>query len=108
MLFFVKQFQDDLWDKIEEKFLEGSCYIGEVKNLIFYGVFVELENGIGGMIYILDLFWIKCYGYLSEFMKVGQDIDVMIFEIDKSNCKLLLGYKQLEENLWDIFEIVFL
>ena len=103
----VKQLQDDPWDKIEEKFPEGSRHTGEVKNLTPYGVFVELENGIGGMIHISDLSWTKRYGHPSEFTKVGQDIDVMILEIDKSNRKLSLGHKQLEENPWDTFETVF-
>ncbi|MEL7250320.1 MAG: 30S ribosomal protein S1 [Bacteroidota bacterium] len=103
----VKQLQDDPWDKIEEKFPEGSRHTGEVKNLTPYGVFVELENGIGGMIHISDLSWTKRYGHPSEFTKVGQDIDIMILEIDKSNRKLSLGHKQLEENPWDTFETVF-
>ena len=103
----VKQLQDDPWDKIEEKFPEGSRHTGEVKNLTPYGVFVELENGIGGMIHISDLSWTKRYGHPSEFTKVGQDIDIMILDIDKSNRKLSLGHKQLEENPWDTFETVF-
>jgi small subunit ribosomal protein S1 len=103
----VKQLQDDPWDNIEERFPEGSRHSGEVKNLTPYGVFVELENGIGGMIHISDLSWTKRYGHPSEFTKVGQDIDIMILEIDKNNRKLSLGHKQLEENPWDTFETVF-
>ena len=103
----VKQLQDDPWDKIEDKFPEGSRHTGEVKNLTPYGVFVELENGIGGMIHISDLSWTKRYGHPSEFTKVGQQIDTMILEIDKGSRKLSLGHKQLEENPWDTFETVF-
>ena len=99
----VKQLQDDPWDKIEDKFPEGSRHTGEVKNLTPYGVFVELENGIGGMIHISDLSWTKRYGHPSEFTKVGQQIDTMILEIDKGSRKLSLGHKQLEENPWDTF-----
>jgi small subunit ribosomal protein S1 len=103
----IKQLQDDPWDQISEKFPEGSRHTGEVKNLTPYGVFVELENGIGGMIHISDLSWTKRYGHPSEFTKVGQDIDVMILDIDKDSRKLSLGHKQLEENPWDTFETVF-
>jgi small subunit ribosomal protein S1 len=103
----VKQLQDDPWDNIEERFPENSRHSGEVKNLTPYGVFVELENGIGGMIHISDLSWTKRYGHPSEFTKVGEQIDVMILEIDKNNRKLSLGHKQLEENPWDTFETVF-
>ncbi|WP_020536432.1 30S ribosomal protein S1 [Lewinella cohaerens] len=103
----VKQLQDDPWDNIEERFPENSRHSGEVKNLTPYGVFVELENGIGGMIHISDLSWTKRYGHPSEFTKVGAQIDVMILEIDKNNRKLSLGHKQLEENPWDTFETVF-
>ena len=103
----VKQLQDDPWDNIEERFPENSRHSGEVKNLTPYGVFVELENGIGGMIHISDLSWTKRYGNPSEFTKVGEKIDVMILEIDKNNRKLSLGHKQLEENPWDTFETVF-
>jgi small subunit ribosomal protein S1 len=103
----VKQLMDDPWDKIEEKFPENSRHEGEVKNLTPYGVFVELENGIGGMIHISDLSWTKRYSHPSEFTKVGNKIDVMILEVDKNNRKLSLGHKQLEENPWDTFETVF-
>lgn len=103
----VKQLQDDPWDNIDDRFPENSRHSGEVKNLTPYGVFVELENGIGGMIHISDLSWTKRYGHPSEFTKVGEKIDVMILEIDKNNRKLSLGHKQLEENPWDTFETVF-
>lgn len=103
----VKQLQDDPWDVITEKYPLNSRHSGEVKNLTPYGVFVELENGIGGMIHISDLSWTKRYGHPSEFTKVGQNIDISILEIDQENRKLSLGHKQLEENPWDTFETVF-
>ncbi len=103
----VKQLQDDPWNKISEKFPINSRHTGEVKNLTPYGVFVELENGIGGMIHISDLSWTKRYGHPSEFTKVGEQIDIAILEIDQDSRKLSLGHKQLEENPWDTFETVF-
>jgi small subunit ribosomal protein S1 len=103
----IKQLQKDPWSDIEERFPEGSRHTGEVKNLTPYGVFVELEEGIGGMVHISDLSWTKRYSHPSEFTKVGNDIEVMILDIDKENRKLSLGHKQLEENPWDTFENVF-
>jgi len=103
----IKQLSDDPWNKIEEKFSEGTKHTGLVKNLTPYGVFVELDEGIGGMIHISDLSWLKRYSHPSEFTKVGQNIDVQVLEIDKENRKLSLGHKQLEENPWDTFENVF-
>jgi small subunit ribosomal protein S1 len=85
----------------------GSAHSGEVKNLTPYGVFVELEEGIGGMVHISDLSWTKRYSHPSEFTKVGENIDISILDIDKDNRKLSLGHKQLEENPWDTFENVF-
>jgi len=103
----VKQLSKDPWSDIEVPFPEGSRHSGEVKNLTPYGVFVELKEGIGGMIHISDLSWTKRFSHPSEFTKVGETIDVMILEIDKDNRKLSLGHKQLEENPWDTFENVF-
>ncbi len=103
----IKQLSDDPWNVIEEKFSEGTKHTGLVKNLTPYGVFVELDEGIGGMIHISDLSWLKRYSHPSEFTKVGQNIDVQVLEIDKENRKLSLGHKQLEENPWDTFENVF-
>jgi len=80
---------------------------GEVKNLTPYGVFVELEEGIGGMVHISDLSWTKRFSHPSEFTKVGETIDVTILDIDQDSRKLSLGHKQLEENPWDTFENVF-
>jgi len=103
----VKQLSEDPWDKISEMFPDGSKHSGEVKNLTPYGVFVELKEGIGGMVHISDLSWTKRYSHPSEFTKVGETIDVTILEIDQDSRKLSLGHKQLEENPWDTFENVF-
>jgi len=103
----IKQLSKDPWSDIEKRFPEGSQHSGEVKNLTPYGVFVELEEGIGGMIHISDLSWTKRFSHPSEFTKVGETINIMILDIDKENRKLSLGHKQLEENPWDTFENVF-
>ena len=103
----LKQLQPDPWDAIATKLPVGSTHKGEVKNLTPYGVFVELDDGIGGMVHVSDLSWTKRFSHPSEFTKVGADLDVMILEIDQENRKLSLGHKQLEENPWDTFENVF-
>lgn len=103
----VKQLSKDPWSDIEDRFPEGSRHSGEVKNLTPYGVFVELEEGIGGMVHISDLSWTKRYSHPSEFTKVGNTIEIVILEINKDNRKLSLGHKQIEENPWDTFENVF-
>ena len=103
----VKQLSQDPWDEIAVKYPNESRHTGAVKNLTPYGVFVELEEGIGGMVHISDLSWTKRYGHPSEFTKVGQDIEVVILEIDNDTRKLSLGHKQIEENPWDTFENVF-
>ncbi|MBV6426938.1 MAG: Polyribonucleotide nucleotidyltransferase [Haliscomenobacter sp.] len=103
----LKQLAKDPWSEIEDRFPLNSRHEGEVKNLTPYGVFVELKEGIGGMVHISDLSWTKRYGHPSEFTKVGEKIDVTILDIDKDNRKLSLGHKQLEENPWDTFENVF-
>lgn len=103
----IKQMTEDPWETIENKFPIDSRHKGVVKNITPYGVFVELETGIGGMIHISDLSWIKRYNHPSEFTKVGETIDVAILSIDKENRKLALGHKQLEEDPWNTFETVF-
>ena len=103
----IKQLTSDPWETIENKFPIDSRHKGTVKNITPYGVFVELETGIGGMIHISDLSWIKRYNHPSEFVKTGEQIDVMILGIDKENRKLSLGHKQLEEDPWNAFETVF-
>jgi small subunit ribosomal protein S1 len=103
----IKQMSDDPWSTIENKFPEGSKHEGLVKNITPYGVFVELEPGIGGMIHISDLSWLKRYNHPGEFTKVGEKIDVIIMGIDKDNRKLQLGHKQLEEDPWNTLESTF-
>lgn len=103
----IKQMSEDPWEKMEEKYPVGSRHTVKVKNLTQYGVFIELEDGIGGMIHISDLSWTKRYGHPSEFTKVGAEIDAVILEVDKDGRKLSLGHKQTEENPWDTFENVF-
>ncbi len=103
----LKQLTKDPWEEIESKLPIESRHKGVVKNLTPYGVFVELQEGIGGMVHISDLSWTKRYNHPSEFTKVGQEIEVVILEIDKENRKLSLGHKQVEENPWDTFEQVF-
>ncbi len=103
----IKQLTADPWETIETRFPQDSRHSGTVKNITPYGVFVELETGIGGMIHISDLSWIKRYNHPSEFVKTGDKIDVIILSIDKENRKLSLGHKQLEEDPWNTFETVF-
>ena len=103
----IKQLSEDPWSTIETKFPVGSKHNGLVKNITPYGVFVELAPGIGGMIHISDLSWLKRFNHPSEYTKVGQHIDVLILGIDKDNRKLQLGHKQLEEDPWNALEQTF-
>ncbi|NBU35416.1 MAG: 30S ribosomal protein S1 [Bacteroidetes bacterium] len=103
----LKQLSSDPWSEIAKTFPVGSRHSGEVKNLTPYGVFVELQEGIGGMVHISDLSWTKRFGHPSEFTKVGDKIDVQVLDVDAESRKLSLGHKQLEENPWDTFENVF-
>ncbi|MBK7289874.1 MAG: 30S ribosomal protein S1 [Chitinophagaceae bacterium] len=97
----IKQLSEDPWNEIETKFAENSKHPGLVKNITNYGVFVELSAGIGGMIHISDLSWLKRFNHPGEYTKVGETIDVVILGIDKENRKLQLGHKQLEEDPWN-------
>jgi small subunit ribosomal protein S1 len=103
----IKQMSQDPWSDIETKFPEGSRHTGAVKNITPYGVFVELTAGIGGMIHISDLSWLKRFNHPTEFTKVGENIDVVILGIDKDNRKLQLGHKQLEEDPWNSLQDTF-
>src|SRR5579863_6640468 len=103
----IKQLSEDPWSTIETKFPVGSKHTGLVKNITPYGVFVELAPGIGGMIHISDLSWLKRFNHPSEYTKVGQNIEVIILGIDKDNRKLQLGHKQLEEDPWNALEQTF-
>src|SRR5579871_5355909 len=103
----LKRLTEDPWLKIAEKFPVGTRTKGLVKNITPYGVFVELADGIGGMVHISDLSWIKRYNHPTEFTKVGNELDVVVLDIDNDNRKLTLGHKQIEEDPWDTFETVF-
>lgn len=103
----IKQMSEDPWSTIETKFPEGSRHSGLVKNITPYGVFVELSAGIGGMIHISDLSWLKRFNHPSEYTRVGNHIDVVILGIDKDNRKLQLGHKQLEEDPWNTLQDTF-
>src|SRR5882724_10721668 len=103
----IKQLSPDPWNDIETKFAEGSRHTGLVKNITNYGVFVELAPGIGGMIHISDLSWLKRFNHRAEYTKVGSNIDVVILGIDKDNRKLQLGHKQLEEDPWNTLQDTF-
>jgi small subunit ribosomal protein S1 len=103
----IKQMSQDPWSAIDNKFPENSKHKGLVKNITPYGVFIELESGIGGMIHISDLSWLKRFNHPSEYVKVGESIDIKILNIDKENRKLQLGHKQLEEDPWNALEQTF-
>ena len=103
----IKQLTPDPWNEIETKFAEGSKHKGLVKNITNYGVFVELAPGIGGMIHISDLSWLKRFNHPTEYTKVGDNIEVAILGIDKENRKLQLGHKQLEEDPWNTLQDTF-
>src|SRR5574344_21944 len=103
----IKQLKEDPWETIEVKYPIGSKHTAKVRNFTNFGVFVELEEGVDGLIHISDLSWTKKVKHPSEFTQVGADIDVVVLEIDKENRRLSLGHKQLEENPWDVFETVF-
>ena len=103
----IKQLKNDPWEKIEEKYPLGSQPTAKVRNFTNFGVFVEIEEGVDGLIHISDLSWTKKIKHPSEFTQIGADIQVQVLEIDKENRRLSLGHKQLEENPWDVFETVF-
>ncbi|MDE5653741.1 MAG: 30S ribosomal protein S1 [Muribaculaceae bacterium] len=100
----IKQLKNDPWENIEEKYAIGSRHTAKVRNFTNFGVFVEIEEGVDGLIHISDLSWTKKIKHPSEFTSVGSDIEVQVLEIDKGNRRLSLGHKQLEENPWDVFE----
>ena len=100
----IKQLREDPWENIETKYPVGSKHNAKVRNFTNFGVFVELEEGVDGLIHISDLSWTKKVKHPSEFTKVGEMIDVIVLDIDKENRRLSLGHKQLEDNPWDAFE----
>ena len=100
----IKQLREDPWESIETKYPVGSKHNAKVRNFTNFGVFVELEEGVDGLIHISDLSWTKKVKHPSEFTQVGAQIDVIVLDIDKENRRLSLGHKQLEDNPWDVFE----
>ncbi|MBR5393846.1 MAG: 30S ribosomal protein S1 [Bacteroidaceae bacterium] len=103
----IKQLKDDPWENIEERYPIGSKHTAKVRNFTNFGIFVEIEEGVDGLIHISDLSWTKKIKHPSEFTQIGAEIEVCVLEIDKTNRRLSLGHKQLEENPWDVFETVF-
>jgi small subunit ribosomal protein S1 len=103
----IKQMKNDPWDKIEVKYAVGSNHVAKVRNFTNFGVFVEIEEGVDGLIHISDLSWTKKIKHPSEFTSIGSEVDVQVLDIDKDNRRLSLGHKQLEENPWDVFETIF-
>ncbi|MBQ7823385.1 MAG: 30S ribosomal protein S1, partial [Bacteroidaceae bacterium] len=103
----IKQLKADPWENIETKYAVGSRHTAKVRNFTNFGVFVEIEEGVDGLIHISDLSWTKKIKHPSEFTQIGAEIEVQVLEIDKENRRLSLGHKQLEENPWDVFETVF-
>lgn len=103
----IKQLKPDPWLNIEEKYAVGSKHVARVRNFTNFGVFVEIEEGVDGLIHISDLSWTRKIKHPSEFTQIGASLDVVVLEIDKENRRLSLGHKQLEENPWDVFETIF-
>jgi len=103
----IKQLKPDPWNEVETKYAINSQHTAKVRNFTNFGVFVEIEEGVEGLIHISDLSWTRKIKHPSEFTTIGADIEVQVLEIDKENRRLSLGHKQLEENPWDVFETIF-
>ena len=103
----IKQLKADPWEAIEERYPTGSKHTAKVRNFTNFGIFVELEEGVDGLIHISDLSWTKKVKHPSEFTHVGDEIDVVVLDIDKENRRLSLGHKQLEDNPWDTYETIY-
>ena len=103
----IKQLKEDPWQNIEEKYPVGSKHTAKVRNFTNFGIFVEIEEGVDGLIHISDLSWTKKIKHPSEFTQIGAELEFCVLEIDKANRRLSLGHKQLEENPWDVFETIF-
>ena len=103
----IKQLKQDPWENIDEKYPVGSKHTATVRNFTNFGIFVEIEEGVDGLIHISDLSWTKKVKHPSEFTTIGAPIDVVVLEIDKDNRRLSLGHKQLEENPWDAYESIY-
>ncbi|NWJ50469.1 MAG: 30S ribosomal protein S1 [Bacteroidetes bacterium] len=103
----IKQLIPDPWADIKEKYPINSRHKAVVRNFTNFGIFVELEEGVDGLIHISDLSWSKKIKHPAEFTKIGEEIDVVVLDVDTDNRRLSLGHKQLEENPWDVFETIF-
>ena len=103
----IKQLKDDPWEKIEEKYAPNTKHSAQVRNFTGFGIFVEIEEGVDGLIHISDLSWTKKIKHPAEFTQIGESIEVVVLDIDKENRRLSLGHKQLEENPWEVFETIF-
>lgn len=103
----IKQLKPDPWEKIEEKYPVGSKHVAKVRNFTNFGVFVEIEEGVDGLIHISDLSWTKKIKHPAEFTNIGAELEVVVLDIDKENRRLSLGHKQVEENPWEVFETIF-
>ena len=103
----IKQLKPDPWATIADKYPVGSKHTSTVRNFTNFGVFVELEEGVDGLVHISDLSWTKKVKHPAEFTSIGETLDVVVLEVDQENRRLSLGHKQLEENPWDVFETVF-
>ncbi|RLD62719.1 MAG: 30S ribosomal protein S1 [Bacteroidetes bacterium] len=103
----MKQLKQDPWENIDEKYSINSKHTAKVRNFTNFGIFVEIEEGVDGLIHISDLSWTKKIKHPAEYTKIGNDIEVVVLDIDKENRRLSLGHKQLEENPWDVFETIF-
>ena len=103
----LKQLKEDPWEKIFEKYKLGSKHLAKVRNFTTFGIFIELEEGVDGLVHISDLSWTKKINHPSEFTTINAELEVVVLDIDKENRRLSLGHKQLEENPWDVFETIF-
>jgi len=103
----IKQLKEDPWERIEERYDVGTKHTAIVRNFTNFGVFVEIAEGVDGLIHISDLSWTKKIKHPSEFTSIGEEIEVVVLDIDKDNRRLSLGHKQLEENPWEVFETIF-
>nr|WP_321485680.1 30S ribosomal protein S1 [uncultured Draconibacterium sp.] len=103
----IKQLKEDPWSKIDTEYAVGTKHAAKVRNFTNFGVFVEITEGVDGLIHISDLSWTKKIKHPSEFTAIGEEIEVVVLDIDKDNRRLSLGHKQLEENPWDVFETIF-
>jgi small subunit ribosomal protein S1 len=103
----IKQLKPDPWSSIAEKYPVDSKHTAVVRNFTNFGIFVELEEGVEGLVHISDLSWAKKVKHPAEFTSIGETLEVVVLEVDQENRRLRLGHKQLEENPWEVFETVF-